>query len=206
MSARQVRRRWAAVAVAAVALATALAGCSLSAAHPAPGTGGASATSGASTRVGSSVAAKVARADRTQEVPTPAPGQRVAGGWQRPAEAVYVFATQYINWNSQDVSARLRALARVCVGQARAAVTEAATGTASDYELKQGGLANAGMVEAIAPVVGQPHEYAVVTRERTTATGSDAYQGLAPAWHLALATVTRLKSGLWVLSDWQPES
>jgi len=200
MSAR-LRRR--AVAVAAVALAVGLAGCSLSAARR---PGAASATTGESTRAGSSVAAKVARADQTHEVPTPAPGQRVAGGWRRPTDAVYVFATQYINWNSQDVSVRLRALARVCVRQARAAVTQAATGTASDYELKQGGLANAGTVEAIAPVAGQPHEYAVVTRERTTATRSADYQGLAPAWHLALATVTQLKGGLWVLSDWQPES
>jgi hypothetical protein len=117
-----------------------------------------------------------------------------------------VFATQYINWNSQDVSARLRALANVSVGQARSAVSAAASETASDDELKQGQVANSGVVEAIAPLIGHRYEYAVATRERTTASGTDAYQGIAPEWHLALATVTRLHGGLWVLSDWQPEN
>jgi hypothetical protein len=148
----------------------------------------------------------VARADRTHEVPTPAPREQVAGGWRSPTQAVYVFATQYINWDSDDVSARLRALARVSIGQARSAVSAAASETASDRELKQGQIANSGVVEAIAPVIGQRDQYAVATRERTTASGTDAYQGIAPEWHLAVATVTRLEGGLWVLSDWQPEN
>ena len=49
-------------------------------------------------------------------------------------------------------------------------------------------------------------EYIVVTRERTTATNTIAYRGLAAEWHVAVATVTRTRGGLWVLSDWQPES
>ena len=69
-------------------------------------------------------------------------------------------------------------------------VTLAAAQTARDYELRRGGLANSGIVEAIAPVIGQRDTYAVVTRERTTATATDAYRGLAPSWHVALATVT----------------
>jgi hypothetical protein len=148
----------------------------------------------------------VARADRTHEVPTPPGSQPVAGGWRSPSEAVYVFATQYINWNSQDVSARLLALARVSVGEARSAASAAAAETASDDELKRGQIANSGVVEAIAPVIGHRYEYAVATRERTTAGANDAYQGIAPAWHLAVATVTRLQGGLWVLSGWQPEN
>jgi hypothetical protein len=148
----------------------------------------------------------VARADRTHEVPTPPGSEPVAGGWRSPTQAVYVFATQYINWNSQDVSARLRALARVSVGQARSAASAAASETASDDELQQGQIANSGVVEAIAAVIGHRHEYAVATRERTTASASDAYQDLAAQWHLAVATVTRLEGGLWVLSDWQPEN
>jgi hypothetical protein len=119
---------------------------------------------------------------------------------------VYVFATQYINWDAQDVSARLRALARVSVGQARSATSAAASETASDDELRQGQVANSGVVEAIAPVIGHRDEYAVATRERTTASATNAYRGIAPEWHLALATVTRLPSRLWVLSDWQPEN
>ena len=130
----------------------------------------------------------------------------MAGGWRSPTQAVYVFATQYINWNSQDVSARLRALARVSVGQARSAASAAASETAADDELKRGQVANSGVVEAIAPVIGHRYEYAVATRERTSASATDAYQGIAPEWHLAVATVTRLEGGLWVLSGWQPEN
>jgi hypothetical protein len=166
----------------------------------------ASATAPATDGARSRAIAKVAAADRTHEVPTPAPAERVAGGWRTPEEAVDAFATRYINWNARDVSTQLRTLARVSVGQARSAMTQAASGTASDYELKQGGIANSGQVEAIAPVAAARDQYAVVTRERTTATNSDEYQGLAPQWHLALATVTRTSGGLWVLSDWQPES
>jgi hypothetical protein len=202
-------RSWAALIATATAAAV-LAGCSLSAGRSTQSTQVAVATTapsgGAASGGAGSVAAEVARADRTHEVPTPAPPQQVAGGWRSPTEAIDVFATQYINWNSQNVSARLRTLARVSIGQARAEVTEAASGTESDYQLRQSGIANVGAVEAIAPVIGRRYQYVVVTRERTTATGSNAYQGLAPAWHLALATVTRLTGGLWVLSDWQPEN
>jgi hypothetical protein len=194
-----------------VVLGSGLPGCSLGGAGPARTTrSSASATTtvdaATSAGDGSSSAGMVARADRTHEVPTPLGRQSVTGGWRSPTEAVYVFATQYINWNSRDVSARLRALASVSVGQARSAVSAAASETASDDELKQGQVANSGVVEAIAPVIGHREEYAVATRERTTASGTDAYQGIAPEWHLALATVTRLEGGLWVLSDWQPEN
>jgi hypothetical protein len=206
------RRRAVLAALIAVALASGLTGCSLRGADPAKTMGSASADRGSSAGAGSSgaaspsAAAVVARANRTHEVPTPPGRQAVAGGWRSPTQAVYVFATQYINWNSQDVSARLRALARVSVGQARSAASAAASETASDNELKQGQIANTGVVEAIAPLLGHRYEYAVATRERTTAAATDAYEGIAPAWHLTLATVTRLASGLWVLSDWQPEN
>jgi hypothetical protein len=207
-------------ALIAAALTTALAGCSLNGAHSASTTSSASASAqpGPPTRAGSSLASArqsrvrgsdagvVARANRTHEVPTPPGREPVTGGWRSPTEAVYVFATQYINWNSQDVSARLRALARVSVGQARSAASAAASETTSDQELKQGQISNSGVVEAIAPVIGHRYEYAVATRERTTASATDAYRGIAPEWHLAVATVTRLTSGLWVLSDWQPEN
>ncbi len=121
-------------------------------------------------------------------------------------QAIRAFATAYINWNAQTVVGHMRALAAESVGQARAAMTLAAAQTAADYELRRGGIANAGAVEAIAPLLGQRDEYVVVTRESTSATNTDAYQGLSPAWHLALATVLELPAGRWVLSDWQPEN
>ena len=85
----------------------------------------------------------------------------------------------------------MRALAARSVGQARAAMTLAAAQTAGDYELREGGIANSGAVEAVAPLSGHAGEYVVVTRESTSASNTTAYQGLRPAWHLALATVER---------------
>jgi hypothetical protein len=146
------------------------------------------------------------RADRTHEVPTPAPAQTVAGGWRSPVQAVQVFATTYINWTAATVATRLRALAQVSVGQARAAMTLAAGEAQRDGTLQRSGVGNSGVVEAIGPVRGHPDQFAVVTREQTTASGSGAYAGLRPAWHVSLATVTRVSPGLWVLSAWQPES
>jgi hypothetical protein len=144
-------------------------------------------------------------AQRTHEVPTPVPPPTVAGGWHSPAEAVQEFATAYVNWNYRTVSPHLRALSEVSVGQARSMLAMAAAQVGRDGELRRGQLANSGVVEAIGPVRGRSDQYAVVTRERTTAANTNAYQGLAPAWHVALATVTRVR-GLWVLSAWQPLS
>ncbi len=175
----------------------------------APGTTTAAGAPGATTGAGAAgaiAAAKLAQAQRTHEYPTPVPSQRVLGGWRSPVQAVQVFATTYINWNASTVSPRLQALAEVSVGQARSAMSLAAAQTGHDYELRRGGIANSGVVEAIGPVLGHVDEYAVVTREQTTATDTGAYQGLQPAWHVALATVTRVQHGLWVLSTWQPEN
>jgi hypothetical protein len=65
---------------------------------------------------------------------------------------------------------------------------------------------NSGAVEAVAPLTGQSNQYVVVTREQTSATNTTAYQGLAPAWHLTLATVVEVSRGRWALSGWQPEN
>jgi len=194
-------------ALAGLALAgCGLAGCGLGAGPASTGTATRTATGTATRAAAAGAAAKLARAQRTHEYPTPVPRQRVIGGWRSAVQAVQVFATTYINWSAGTVSPRLRALAEVSVGQARSAMSLAAAQTAHDYELQRGGIANSGVVEAIAPVLDQPDQYAVVTRETTTATRTTAYQGLTPAWHVALATVTRVQGGLWVLSAWQPEN
>jgi hypothetical protein len=130
----------------------------------------------------------------------------VAGGWRTPAGAVTAFAITYVNWTAATVAARLRGLAAASVGQARAVTARAAAEVARDRELHEGDVANSGTVEAVAPVRGRPNAYAVVTRERTTAARGGAYRGLRPAWHVSVATVTRLPGGLWVLSGWQPEN
>jgi hypothetical protein len=133
------------------------------------------------------------------------PPPTVAGGWHSPAEAVQAFATAYVNWNYRTVALELRVLSEVSVGQARSMLSMASAQVGRDSELRRGQVANSGVVEAIGPVRGRRDQYAVVTRERTTAANTTAYQGLVPAWHVALATVTRVR-GLWVLSAWQPET
>jgi hypothetical protein len=150
--------------------------------------------------------ASVARAQTTHEYPSPVPRQTAAGEAASAIAVIRTFARAYINWNGQTVAAEMRALAARSVGQARSAVQLAAAQTANDYELRRGGIANSGSVEAVAPLAGSSNRYVVVTRETTTATGTDAYQGLRPAWHLTIATVTSAPGGRWVLSGWQPES
>jgi len=149
----------------------------------------------------------VAEADAAHEYPSPPPpAQTATHAAPTAAQAIRAFVTAYINWNAQTVSPDMRSLAARSVGQARAAMTLAAAETAGDYELQQGGIANSGTVEAVAPLSGHAGEYVVVTRESTTASNTTAYQGLQPAWHVALATVARMPGGGWALSNWQPEN
>jgi hypothetical protein len=116
------------------------------------------------------------------------------------------FAGAYINWTADSVGRDMIALASASIGQARSALQLAAAQTAGDYELRRGGIANSGTVEAVARLPGSRNQYVVVTRESTTATADAAYRGLRPAWHVTIATVARLPGRGWVLSGWQPES
>jgi hypothetical protein len=145
------------------------------------------------------------RAQATHEYPSPTTPRQSAPGSASPIQAVAAFAISYINWNAQTVAAHMQALAGQSVGQARSAMELAAAQTGSDYELRRGGIANSGTVEAVAPLAGQRDRYVVVTEERTTASATDAYQGLQPAWHVEVATVVRLGQGRWAVSGWQPE-
>jgi hypothetical protein len=148
----------------------------------------------------------VAQAQATHEYPGPRPPRESAPGSSGAVQAVTEFAAAYINWDAGSVSADMQALARQSVGQARSAMELAAAQTGSDYELQRGGIANSGTVEAVAPLRGQPTGYVVVTREQTSATATTAYEGLQPAWHVAVATVVPVGPGRWAVSGWQPES
>lgn len=149
----------------------------------------------------------VAQAQATHEYPSPPPPRpTVAGAWRSPIAAVKAFASAYINWDAGSVSADMRELAARSIGQARAATQLAAAQTADDYELQRGGIANTGTVQAVAPLRGSLNEYVVVTRELTTATATTAYQGLQPAWHVAIVAVAQVSPGWWVVSGWQPQS
>jgi hypothetical protein len=150
---------------------------------------------------------KLAQAEATHEYPSaPSPPETAADATSTAAQAIRAFATAYINWTAQTVAGDMASLAARSVGQARSAMTLAAAQTADDYELQRGGIANHGTVEAVAPLLGHRDQYAVVTLESTSATNTTAYQGLRPAWHVALATVTEQEPGQWVVSGWQPEN
>jgi hypothetical protein len=149
----------------------------------------------------------LAQAAASHEYPSPpAPPETAANPEPTAERAIRAFATAYTNWTAQTVASDMQALAAHSVGQARSAMALAAAETAGDYELQRGGIANHGTVEAVAPLSGQPREYVVVTLESTSATNTTAYEGLRPAWHVAVATVTEQQPGQWVLSGWQPEN
>ncbi len=187
-----------AVLLAGVLVGAALAGCGASAPHRAR-------EDGAAARASRALAAKLAAAARTHELPTPAPRQE-APGEISPQQAISAFATLYINWTAQSVARQMAELALASIGQARSEMALAAAQTQSDSQLREGGIANSGTVEAVAQLPGLHDQYVVVTRESTSATNTTAYQGLAAAWHVTIATVVELAPGRWVISGWQPEN
>jgi len=167
--------------------------------------GGCSALGGPGASATTSV--KLEQAQRAHEYPSTAPAAQTASGGERSAvEAIRAFASDYINWTADTVAADMRSLASRTVGQARSAMELAAAQSAQDYELQRGGIANSGTVEAIAPLLGHRDQYVVVTREETSSTNSTAYDGLRPAWHLALVGVLQIGQGRWAVNRWQPEN
>jgi hypothetical protein len=168
---------------------------------------GCSALGGSQGSTRSTTASKLAQTQAAHEYPSPpSTPQTATGAATGPIAAIRSFAGQYINWQADTVTERMRTLAAESVGQARAEMELTAAHTAGDYELQRGGIANSGRIEAIAPRANHEHQYVVVTLERTTATATSAYDGLGPAWHLALATVVQLPTGRWAVSSWQPEN
>lgn len=151
----------------------------------------------------------VAQANASHEYPSSAPPGQHPPGVRLPQQAVELFARAYINWSARDVTTTLLRLARQSVGQARSEMTLAAAETRVDPTLRQGEIANHGAVEAVARLSGNARRYVVVTRETTTSAAPNAYQGLAPAWHVTVATVSEIGppgDRRWVISGWQPES
>ncbi len=150
---------------------------------------------------------KLAVAQATHEYPSPKPPAEASTATSSSAiQAVRSFTTAYINWTADTVAGDMRSLAARSIGQARSALELAAAQTASDYELQQGGVSNSGQVEVVAPLPSRRDQYVVVTREQTAATNTTAYEGLRPAWHVAIASVSEVAPGAWVVSGWQPQS
>lgn len=120
-----------------------------------------------------------------------------------PTAALERFARLYIRWNEDNLAAHQRTLAAISIGEASSTQARAAAHTPADYELHRSHLANTGRIVVIAPSrPARPGRYVVVTRERTTGTGT--YDQLASAYHLTLATVHRIPGG-WAVSQWHPQ-
>ena len=100
----------------------------------------------------------------------------------------------------------MRALAARSVGQARAAMTLAAAETAGDYELQQGGIANSGTVEAVAPLAATPNEYVVVTPSRQAPPTPPPTGTRTRLARRARHRAASMPGGGWALSGWQPEN
>jgi hypothetical protein len=183
--------------VALAAAAVMAAGCGI--APPATNSAG-TGTTGTAPPIGQPTTPATAAPNR------PAPHQPNPYNSPLAAEALVAFASEYINWNSHNVAAVMRLLASQSIGQAHAEMELAAGETARDYELHRGGIANSGQVMGVAPCSGPGSRWVIVTRERTTATASNAYQGLAPAWHVIVGKAVELRPGRWAISLWQPES
>jgi len=189
------------VRAAALVVALLLAGCAPLGTAPLTGTSTISAPTGAPTSASAATATT-----SPNEIPGPLVHEHATSAASAPVAAVRAFAAAYINWNAGSVAQVMASLAARSIGQARSAMALAAAQTAGDDELRNGGVANQGTVEAVAPRPGHPGQYVVVTLERTTASASSAYQGLAAAWHVALATVSEVGPRQWVVSGWQPMS
>lgn len=121
-----------------------------------------------------------------------------------PVEAVERFADRYINWNHRTLAEVQRQLAQMSIGEASATQKRAATRTPADSELRRGRVANHGQLIGIAPArPPRTGDFVVVTRETTT--GARVYDELPPAYHVTLATVSRVRGG-WAISRWEPQS
>ena len=120
-----------------------------------------------------------------------------------PQSAVERFADGYINWSYQTLAADEQHLAASAVGEARASELQARQQTERDSALARGRVFNTGTVVTVAPVKGAGgNVWACVTSEQTG--GQGEYTALAAAYHVTLATVTRVPGG-WAVRSWRPE-
>ena len=176
--------------------------CRLAARAPAPRSGTTSPARGPARRSGG----VSLRARPHPRDPTPAPPQTALGGWRTPGR-----------WRSRRSPPptstgrdhRVARDARAGGAQRRSGPLGGGAGRRARPPRTTSSGAAAWPTRARSrrspPCSARADQYAVVTRERTTATNTTAYRGLRPAWHLALATVTRPR-GRWVVSGWQPEN
>lgn len=135
--------------------------------------------------------------------PAPAAGTTPMDAQGSARAAIARYARIYANWSWRTVAANQRRLAAMSVGQARVTDLQAAAQAAGDSTLRQGQISNSGSVVSIAPDQAQAGTWVLVTRERTS--GSGEYEGLPAAYHVTLARAQQIQQG-WAVSEWAPQS
>ena len=198
------RRRLAAIALIAVALA----GCGISD----PYAGRAHSTS---TTAPTSTSTATTNPQAGDPVPerngTISPGVQSAqnklgtnAGLHTEQAALARYALIEINWTSSNIGQVQRDLAAISLGQARAQALQAAASDGRDSILQHSHVADSGTIVSVAPGQGAARgRWVLVTAERTT--GAGAYAGLPAALHVTYATVTQARSG-WIVETWQPQN
>ena len=181
-------RRAPSLALAFVALAAPLAGCSNPDASPV--------TEGTAARPGSAGEPK-------PPAPPNAASEQPSAVKRTPAAALTAFASLYVNWDYRTLSARQRLLAAIAVGPARLAETQAAAGSAADPTLRSGHIENTGHVLSVAADMRVSGVWVIVTSERTS--GSAGYQDLPERLHVTLARVAKVPGG-YAVREWLPSS
>ncbi len=135
---------------------------------------------------------RAGRGDARVPVPAPPPAQTASSALSGSGHGGAQLRDRYINWTADTVAtAHARARRDERRPGARRRWSWPRPRRPATTSSSAAGSANSGTVEAIAPLAGQRDRYVVVTRESTTATNTNAYQGLRPAWHVAIATVTQ---------------
>jgi hypothetical protein len=120
-----------------------------------------------------------------------------------PQRALATYATRYINWSYQTLTADQDALALSAVGAARLAEQQAAAQSHGDTAIARGQIWNRGQTISIAQDLGAPGSWVVVTREQTG--GNTEYEGLPASYHVTLAKLATLPGG-YAVAQWLPQS
>jgi len=136
--------------------------------------------------------------------PPPSPSTQAPADVQpTPVKALEAFASGYINWNYEALTADQRHLAAISVGAARLAEQQAAAASGSDSTIARGHISNSGQIVSIASDLTEPGTWVIVTREQTG--GDSEYEGLQAAYHVTLAELASVPGG-YAVKEWLPQT
>lgn len=203
-----MRRRPAALTIAAATVALAAAGCGITNPYANTTARTDTATSTAPSRPALTGTVADPAPERGGTIPTSVTrtqSRLVSGaGAPTPRAALQRYAQIYINWTAADLPARQRQLASMSLGSARAQALQAAASYRHDTTLISSHVTNTGTVVAITPGQGAATgQWVIVTSETTSGRGD--YQGLPTQLHVTYAQLTHTPDG-WLVTGWEPRA